>query len=56
MARNQNTFLKVKREMEKKRKAEDKRERRRKKKEGANDTSEADTPAPSAEDDIEAVQ
>ena len=43
MARNQNTFLKVQREMAKKRKAEEKRARRLKKKEeGANGTSELD--------------
>ncbi|HJN66298.1 MAG TPA: hypothetical protein QF761_08855 [Pirellulales bacterium] len=35
MARDQNTFAKRQREMEKKRKAEEKRERRRKKKEQA---------------------
>ena len=35
MARDQNTFAKRHREMEKKRKAEEKRERRRKKKEQA---------------------
>ncbi len=35
MARDQNTFAKWQREMEKKRKAEEKRERRRKKKEQA---------------------
>ena len=34
MAKNQNTFEKMRREVEKKRKNDDKRERRRKKKEG----------------------
>ncbi|QEG34962.1 hypothetical protein [Bythopirellula goksoeyrii] len=34
MAKNQNTFEKMRREMEKKRKNEEKRERRRKRKEG----------------------
>ncbi len=40
MAKNRNTFLKVQREMEKRRKAEDKRARRKKKKAEANDGSE----------------
>ena len=48
MARNQNTFLKVQREMEKKRKAEEKRARRRRKKEEANGAGELDTADPSA--------
>ncbi len=34
MAKNQNTFEKMRREVEKKRKSDEKRERRRKKKEG----------------------
>ena len=42
MARDQNTFEKRRREMEKKRKAEDKRERRRKRKELADAPPEAD--------------
>ena len=42
MARDQNTFLKRQREMEKKRKAEEKRARRRKKKEDASGTREPD--------------
>jgi hypothetical protein len=41
MARDQNTFAKRQREMEKKRKAEEKRERRRKKKEQAGTPDEA---------------
>jgi hypothetical protein len=48
MGKNQNTFLKVRREMEKKRKAEEKRERRRRKKEEANGASEPDIANPSA--------
>jgi hypothetical protein len=42
MARDQNTFEKRRREMEKKRKAEDKRERRRKRKELADAPPETD--------------
>ena len=49
MARDQNTFAKRQREMEKKRKAEEKRERRRRKKEQADAPDEgvadANTPA-----------
>ncbi len=45
MAKDQNTFLKRQREMEKKRKAEEKRARRRKKKEEANGTAEPDAVA-----------
>ena len=41
MAKDQNTFAKRLREMEKKRKAEEKRERRRRKKEQAGDSTEA---------------
>ncbi len=48
MAKNQNTFLKVRREMEKKRKAEEKRERRRRKKEEASGAGEPDIANPSA--------
>ncbi len=40
MAKDQNTFAKRQREMEKKRKAEEKRERRRKKKEQVDDPTE----------------
>ncbi len=47
MGKDQNTFLKRQREMEKKRKAEEKRARRRKKKEEANGTAEPDIVAPS---------
>ena len=42
MSRDQNTYLKRQREMEKKRKAEDKRARRQRKKEEANNTSDPD--------------
>lgn len=47
MARDQNTYAKRQREMEKRRKAEEKRARRRKKKEQANDdeANVADSPA-----------
>jgi len=52
MAKDRNTFLKMQREMEKKRKAEQKRARRKKKKEGAeeeangaNQPEAADSPA-----------
>ncbi len=48
MARDRNTFLKVQREMEKKRKAEEKRARRRRKKEEANGAREPDIANPSA--------
>jgi len=47
MSKDQNTFLKRQREMEKKRKAEEKRARRRKKKEAANADSEPDIANPS---------
>ena len=47
MAKDRNTFLKVQREIEKKRKAEEKRARRRRKKEEAS-ASEPDTANPSA--------
>lgn len=54
MAKDQNTFAKRQREMQKKRKAEEKRERRRKKKEQANIDAEqdaADSPiGPTAEE------
>lgn len=51
MARDQNTFAKRRREMEKKRKAEEKRERRKKRKEQANEP--ADTvPADAVEDPV----
>ena len=53
MAKDQNTYLKRQREMEKKRKAEDKRTRRRKKKEEANGSSEPDIANPSATEDTE---
>jgi len=43
MARDQNTFAKRRREMEKKRKAEEKRERRRKRKEQVDEPVEAVT-------------
>ena len=43
MAKDRNTFIKVQREMEKKRKAEEKRARRRKKKEEASGTCEQET-------------
>lgn len=46
MAKDQNTFLKRQREMEKKRKAEEKRARRQKKKEEANGTAEPDIANP----------
>ena len=52
MAKDQNTFLKRQREMEKKRKAEDKRARRRKKKEEANGTAEPDAVADPAATDL----
>jgi len=56
MAKDQNTFLKRQREMEKKRKADDKRARRQKKKDGVDDTSEPDIADPSAtEGEIETV-
>lgn len=42
MAKNQNTYAKRKREMDKKLKAEAKRERRKKRKEGGGDSSAAD--------------
>ncbi len=48
MAKDRNTYLKLQREMEKKRKAEEKRARRRKKKEAANGVSEPDIANPSA--------
>jgi len=48
MAREQNTFLKRQREMEKKRKAEEKRTRRQKKKEDVSGSSEPDAVRPSA--------
>ena len=48
MAKDQNTFLKRQREMEKKRKAEEKRGRRRRKKEEANGAGEPDVANPSA--------
>ena len=48
MAKDRNTFLKVQREMEKKRKAEEKRARRRRKKEEASGASEPDIANPSA--------
>ncbi len=47
MAKDQNTFLKRQREMEKKRKAEEKRARRQKKKEEAAGTSEPEIVDPS---------
>lgn len=50
MAKDQNTFAKMQREMEKKRKAEDKRERRRKRKEEAQCAA---SPAPVASPDEE---
>ncbi len=51
MARDRNTFLKVQREMEKKRKAEEKRARRRRKKEEANTTGEPDIADPAVTDE-----
>ena len=48
MAKDRNTYLKLQREMEKKRKAEQKRVRRRKKKEEANGANEPDIANPSA--------
>jgi len=51
MSKDQNTYLKRQREMEKKRKAEEKRARRRRKKEeasGASGASEPDIANPSA--------
>ena len=45
MAKNQNTFEKHRREMQKKRKAEEKRGRRRKKKEEPDRPAEAEMPA-----------
>ncbi len=48
MSKDQNTYLKRQREMEKKRKAEEKRARRRKKKEEASGASEPDVADPSA--------
>ena len=48
MAKDRNTFIKVQREMEKKRKAEEKRARRRKKKEDASGTREPDAANSSA--------
>ncbi|MEO0529129.1 MAG: hypothetical protein AAF266_00995 [Planctomycetota bacterium] len=45
MARQQNTFEKLRREMEKKRKAKEKRERKRLKKEDASDTGDTPTDA-----------
>lgn len=42
MAKNQNTFEKLRREMEKKRKNDEKRERRRKRKEGIPDVKSND--------------
>jgi len=51
MAKDRNTFIKVQREMEKKRKAEEKRARRRKKKEEASGTCEQDTANSSATED-----
>jgi len=47
MSKDQNTFLKRQREMEKKRKAEEKRARRRKKKEAASADNESDIASPS---------
>jgi len=46
MARDQNTYLKRQREMEKKRKAEEKRARRRRKKEEANVAGEPESADP----------
>ena len=51
MARDQNTYAKRKREMDKKRKAEEKRARRRKKKELANQP--AETAEAAETDDVE---
>ena len=48
MAKDQNTFLKRQREMEKKRKAEEKRARRRRKKQEASGPGEPDIVDPSA--------
>ena len=48
MARDQNTYAKRLREMEKKRKAEEKRQRRRRKKEQAGEDSEPNAPDGSA--------
>ena len=47
MAKDRNTYLKLQREMEKRRKAEEKRARRRRKKEEANVASEPDIADPS---------
>ena len=51
MAKDRNTFIKVQREMEKKRKADEKRARRRKKKEEASGTREPDTANSSAKEE-----
>ena len=48
MAKDRNTYLKLQREMEKRRKAEQKRTRRRKKKEEANGAEDEDIADPSA--------
>lgn len=48
MAKDRNTYLKLQREMEKKRKAEQKRARRRRKKEEASGASEPHIANPSA--------
>lgn len=50
MAKNQNTFAKRQREVEKKRKAEEKRERRRRKKNQAAERADAERPARHAVD------
>ncbi|HYW80976.1 MAG TPA: hypothetical protein VE890_15455 [Thermoguttaceae bacterium] len=55
MAKDQNTFLKRQREMEKKRKADDKRARRQKKKDEANNPSEPEIVDSEVTEDIEAV-
>ena len=56
MARDQNTFAKRQREMEKKRKAEEKRERRRKKKEQADEPAEVVPTEPAAADNVTTEQ
>ncbi len=51
MAKDRNTFIKVQREMEKKRKADEKRARRRKKKEEASGAGEPDIANPPTTED-----
>ncbi len=51
MSKDRNTYLKVQREMEKRRKAEEKRARRLKKKAAANEPSEPDVATPAVNDE-----